>query len=144
MRELYAPFGRTKDKIIEIATYIIVPLLFWVVSPCLGKFADSFYFNYCNIFSKLILVIILGSIIIAIGIILVFWTILLFKTKGQGTPNPKLPPKKLIIGGPYEYSRNPVALGGLLILLSESAIYHSPSLLGISIYVRRKYYNEPE
>jgi protein-S-isoprenylcysteine O-methyltransferase Ste14 len=92
----------------------------------------------------MMLVLILGSIITVIGVILVFWTIIHFKTKGQGTPNPKLPPKKLIIGGPYEYSRNPVALGGLLILLSESAIYHSPSLLGISIYVRRKYYDEPE
>jgi len=142
--------NKTKDKIIEIATYIIVPLLFWIVSPCLGKFIDSFYFNYDNIFTNLMLVLILGSIITVIGVILVFWTIILFKTKGQGTPNPKLPPKKFIISGPYKYSRNPMALGGLLILLGESAIYYSPSLLGISIlygvivYFNAMFVEEPE
>jgi protein-S-isoprenylcysteine O-methyltransferase Ste14 len=142
--------NKTKNKIIEIATYIIVPLLFWVVSPCLGKFFDSLYFNYANVFAKLTTVIISGLLIIVIGTIIVFWTIFLFKTKGHGTPNPILPPKNFIIDGPYKYSRNPMALGGLLILLGESAIYFSPSLLGLTIlygviiYLNAMFVEEPE
>ena len=122
-----------KNKAIELATYIIVPLLIWVVSPLLGKFIDSFYFHYPKIFASLTPIILLGAFIILVGTILVAWTIFLFKTQGQGTPNPKLPPKVFVTSGPYRFSRNPMALGGLLILLGESAIYYSPSLLGLAI-----------
>jgi protein-S-isoprenylcysteine O-methyltransferase Ste14 len=122
-----------KNKVIEMATYIVVPLLIWVVSPLLGKFIDSFYFYYSNALADSISIILLGTIIILCGAALAAWTIFLFKTKGQGTPNPKLPPKVFIVSGPYGFSRNPMALGGLLILLGEAAIYYSPSLLGLAI-----------
>jgi protein-S-isoprenylcysteine O-methyltransferase Ste14 len=139
-----------KNKVIEIATYIVVPLLMWVVSPLLGKFIDSFYFHYPNIFTSSITILILGSFVIGIGTVLAFWTIYLFKTIGQGTPNPKLPPKVFVVKGPYKFSRNPMAFGGLLILLGESAIYYSPSLFGIAclygviIYLNAMYVEEPE
>ena len=113
-----------KNKIIEVATYIVVPLVMWVVSPLLGKFLDSFYFDYPYTFTKSIPVLIVGTITLLCGTALVTWTIFLFKTIGQGTPNPKLPPKTFVVNGPYRFSRNPMALGGLLILLGESAIYY--------------------
>ncbi len=139
-----------KNKIIEVATYIVVPLVMWVVSPLLGKFLDSFYFNHPYTFTKSIPVIIAGTITLLCGTALVAWTIFLFKTIGQGTPNPKLPPKTFVVNGPYRFSRNPMALGGLLILLGESAIYYSPSLLGIAIlygviiYFNAMFVEEPE
>jgi protein-S-isoprenylcysteine O-methyltransferase Ste14 len=139
-----------KNKIIEIATYIVVPLLMWVVSPLLGKFLDSLYFRYPDIFAKPVSIIVLGAFMISVGIALVAWTIYLFKTKGQGTPNPKLPPKEFVVSGPYRFSRNPMALGGLLILLGEAAIYYSPSLLGLAIlygvviYFNAMFIEEPE
>ena len=37
-----------KEMIIELATYIVVPLVMWVVSPLLGKYIDSFFFHYPN------------------------------------------------------------------------------------------------
>lgn len=139
-----------KDKTIEVATYIIVPLSMWVVSPLLGKFLDSFYLDYLHIFTNSIPIIILGAISLICGTILVVWTIYLFKTMGQGTPNPKLPPKALVLAGPFRFSRNPMAFGGLLILLGEAAIYYSPSLLGIAIlygviiYFNAMFVEEPE
>ena len=139
-----------KNKAIELATYIIVPLLMWVVSPLLGKFIDSFYFHYPNTFANSVSIILLGAFVIVFGTVLVAWTILLFKTKGQGTPNPKLPPKVFVVSGPYRVSRNPMALGGLLILLGEAAIYYSPSLLGLAIlygmvvYFNAMFIEEPE
>ena len=97
-----------------------------------------------------ILIILLGACVTLLGTILAAWTIFLFKTKGQGTPNPKLPPKLFVISGPYRISRNPMALGGLLILLGEAVVYYSPSLLGIAIlygvivYLNAKSVEEPE
>jgi len=139
-----------KNKVIELTTYIVVPLLMWVVSPFLGKFIDSFYFHYSGIFAGLVSIILLGTFVILLGTVLVAWTILLFKTKGQGTPNPQLPPKVFIVSGPYRFSRNPMALGGLLIMLGEAAIYYSPSLLGLAIlygvvvYFNAMFIEEPE
>jgi len=139
-----------RDKAIELATYIGVALAIWVVSPLLGKFTDSFYFHYPNVLAYSILIILLGACVTLLGTILAAWTIFLFKTKGQGTPNPKLPPKLFVISGPYRISRNPMALGGLLILLGEAVVYYSPSLLGIAIlygvivYLNAKSVEEPE
>ncbi len=139
-----------KDKVIEIATYIVVPLMMWVVSPLLGKFIDSFYFYYPNVLADTTSIFFLGVFTILCGTALAIGTIILFKTKGKGTPNPKLPPKVFVISGPYRFSRNPMALGGLLILLGESAIYYSPSLLGITIlygviiYLNAMFIEEPE
>jgi len=95
-------------------------------------------------------IILLGIVTISLGTILVLWTIFLFKTKGQGTPNPKLPPKEFIVCGPYKFTRNPMALGGLLILIGEAIFYFSPSLLaigvlyGVIVYLNAMYVEEPE
>ncbi|OGO16181.1 MAG: hypothetical protein A2Z02_02235 [Chloroflexi bacterium RBG_16_48_7] len=139
-----------KNRIIEIATYVVVGAAIWVVSPALGKLLDSLYFHYPSLFADSVAVLLTGVFLIILGMILVVWTITLFKTRGKGTPNPKLPPRNFIIDGPYRISRNPMALGGLLVLLGESAIYYSPSLLGLSlaygvvIYLNAKYVEEPE
>jgi protein-S-isoprenylcysteine O-methyltransferase Ste14 len=139
-----------KNKGIEIATYIVVPLLIWVVSPLLGKFIDSFYSHYPNTLTDSIPLILVGTLLILCGTALAAWTIFLFKTIGQGTPNPKLPPRVFVVSGPYRFSRNPMALGGLLILLGEAAIYYSPSLLGLAIlygviiYFNAMFIEEPE
>jgi protein-S-isoprenylcysteine O-methyltransferase Ste14 len=121
------------DKIIELATYILVALAMWVVSPLLGKFIDSFYFHYPNIFADSVPIILIGIVVTLTGAALAIWTIVLFKIIGKGTPNPKLPPRVFVVSGPYRFSRNPMALGGLLILLGEAVVYYSPTLLGIAV-----------
>jgi protein-S-isoprenylcysteine O-methyltransferase Ste14 len=139
-----------RDRGMEVATYIIVFLLIWVISPLLGKFIDSFVFDYPKIFADSLLMILAGFLLILPGAILAGWTIYLFKVKGQGTPNPMLPPKKLIITGPYRFSRNPMALGGLLTLLGEALVYYSPSLsviavtYGLIVYLNAIFVEEPE
>jgi protein-S-isoprenylcysteine O-methyltransferase Ste14 len=139
-----------RNWIIEIATYVIVGAAIWVISPVLGKFLDSLYFLYPGLFTDSVALISAGAFLIITGTLLVAWTIALFKTEGQGTPNPKLPPRNFIVSGPYRISRNPMALGGLLILLGESAVYYSPSLLGLAIvygvvvYLNAKNIEEPE
>jgi protein-S-isoprenylcysteine O-methyltransferase Ste14 len=139
-----------KNKIIEIATYIVVGLAIWVVSPLMGKFIDTFYFNYPKILTDAPLFMVGGLLLILLGCCLTGWTIWLFKIKGQGTPNPKLPPKTLIISGPYKFSRNPMAFGGFLTLLGEGLVYYSPSLgvialaFAVIIYLNAMLVEEPE
>jgi len=125
----------SKDKVIELATYIVVALAMWVVSPLLGKFIDSFYFHYPNVLADSISITLFGACVVLLGTILVAWTVFLFKTKGQGTPNPKLPPKAFVVSGPYRLSRNPMALGGLLTLLGEAIVYILALLIGICHFV---------
>jgi protein-S-isoprenylcysteine O-methyltransferase Ste14 len=139
-----------KEKIIEILTYIIVPLAMLVISPIIAKLIDKKIFNLNYLISQNIFLLIISIIVIFTGILLVFYTIFLFKRYGNGTPNPKLPPKKIIIKGPYKYSRNPMALGGTIILLGESIFYYSISLFIITIlytiilYFNAKFIEEPE
>jgi len=139
-----------REKVIEMATYVIVALAIWVVSPLLGKYIDSLYFDYPNLFADSIAVVLLGACAVVLGTVLVAWTIVLFKTEGQGTPNPKLPLKEFVVSGPYRLSRNPMALGGFLVLVGEAVVYYSLSLLGIAllygviIYLNAVFVEEPE
>jgi protein-S-isoprenylcysteine O-methyltransferase Ste14 len=123
----------SRNRMIELATYIIVAIAIWVISPLLAKWLDSFYFDYPNWLANSALLLLVGLCCIVLGTGLVVWTIVLFKTKGKGTPNPKLPPSNFVVSGPYRYCRNPMGLGGWLTLLGQAALYYSPSLLGISI-----------
>ena len=60
-----------------------------------------------------------------IGLALCVWTLKLFTKYGEGTPAPWDPPRKLVMIGPYRYSRNPMITGALLLLLAESLFFHS-------------------
>ncbi|MCI0515308.1 isoprenylcysteine carboxylmethyltransferase family protein [candidate division KSB1 bacterium] len=52
-----------------------------------------------------------------------------FAAHGQGTLAPMAPPKVLVTHGFYRYTRNPMYLGVLGILLSEALFFSSLSLL---------------
>jgi len=59
----------------------------------------------------------LGLVFMAVGFVGYLWCGFDFAHRGQGTPAPIDPPKKLIIVGLYKYVRNPmyVSIGSLLI-----------------------------
>ena len=46
-----------------------------------------------------------------------------FAWSGRGTPFPIDPPSRLVTGGPYRYSRNPMYVGVLAILAGEALLY---------------------
>jgi protein-S-isoprenylcysteine O-methyltransferase Ste14 len=70
-----------------------------------------------------------GALLLVPGIGLAVWTLTLFSVKGQGTPNPLMPPRRLVQAGPYRYSRNPMMLGGWLAGFGLGLVLHSPSYL---------------
>ncbi len=139
-----------KNRIIEAMTYIIVPIAFLIISPLFGKYIDKIIFNNNHIISSNIYVLSISILVIICGLSLIFYTIFLFKTIGKGTPNPKIPPKEFVVKGPYKLIRNPMALGGTILLIGESLLYYSISLFIITVlytiilYFNAKYIEEPE
>ena len=94
--------------------------------PPLVALAFGFLINYTkNIFPKIEIKneIIFGSFMIISGLIIILSAIILFK-KYQTTITPLNPSKatKLITDGIYKFSRNPMYLGLLLVLLGISII----------------------
>jgi protein-S-isoprenylcysteine O-methyltransferase Ste14 len=64
------------------------------------------------------------------GIILMYWTMKLFNTKGGGgTPAPWEPIKNFIVEGPYRFVRNPTLLGVNLFLVAEALLLRSLPIL---------------
>ena len=139
-----------RERVIEIVTYIMVFLAMWVISPWVGKLLDRLYYPSPRLFSDSFLILVFGGMVGILGLGLTMWTIVVFKTIGKGTPNPKVPPIELVISGPYKYSRNPMAVGGFLFLLGESGIYQSPSLAGLAVlfavilYLNTVHIEEPQ
>ncbi|MEK7727910.1 MAG: isoprenylcysteine carboxylmethyltransferase family protein [candidate division KSB1 bacterium] len=84
-----------------------------------------------------------------LGVGVYLWCVKDFITKGRGTPAPYDPPKQLVVHGLYRYSRNPMYLGVLLILLGEAALFYSTTLLFYAaivfagFHLRVLFYEEP-
>lgn len=69
-----------------------------------------------------------GIIIFLIGFIIMMHCIINFAVKGRGTLSPADPTKRLVISGLYKYSRNPMYVGVILILIGEAIYFQSSAL----------------
>jgi protein-S-isoprenylcysteine O-methyltransferase Ste14 len=67
----------------------------------------------------------LGLFAITIGSLLILWSVWLQFSVGKGTPAPIVETQKLVITGPYAYSRNPMTLGAAALYLGISIRYGS-------------------
>jgi protein-S-isoprenylcysteine O-methyltransferase Ste14 len=67
--------------------------------------------------------------LLAVGAAGYLWCALDFAFAGKGTPAPIDMPKYLVARGLYRYTRNPMYISVLTVLLGESALYRSTSLL---------------
>ena len=70
-----------------------------------------------------------GLALIAIGLVLVVWTIRLFVTVGRGTLAPWDPTARLVVRGPYRHVRNPMISGVACVLAGEAALLGSVALV---------------
>ena len=70
-----------------------------------------------------------GIVLIAIGLVLVSWTVALFARIGKGTLAPWDPTSRLVVVGPYRHVRNPMISGVLAVVLGEAALFGSVPLL---------------
>ena len=71
----------------------------------------------------------LGIVLIALGAVFYLWCAWDFAIAGKGTPAPLDPPKLLVRRGLYRLTRNPIYLGVLLLLIGETILFESLTLL---------------
>lgn len=71
-----------------------------------------------------------GMLIGAVGTAIALWCIFTLAVIGKGTPAPFDPPRRLVIGGPYRFARNPMYIGAGLALAGAALFYESWPLLG--------------
>ena len=95
-----------------LVTLILLPLLFiWL------NFELSLP-SYSFLMFRLV-----GFILILFGTAFWLYSISLFHFSGKGTPVPTSPPRKLVTNGVYKYTRNPMYISVLLILLGYFIIF---------------------
>lgn len=91
----------------------------------------------------------IGFLPLAVGIFICLWCVAKLITEGQGTSAPFYPTRKLVVRGMYRYSRNPMYIGGVMLLIGEAIIGASPLLLvyalalGVAAHLFVVYYEEP-
>jgi protein-S-isoprenylcysteine O-methyltransferase Ste14 len=78
---------------------------------------------------------IIAIIIFLAGVVILLYCISMFAVKGRGTLSPADPTKKLVISGLYKYSRNPMYIGVMLILIGESLFFSSIPLWIYSVFI---------
>jgi protein-S-isoprenylcysteine O-methyltransferase Ste14 len=71
----------------------------------------------------------LGLVLAFGGALLAGACIATFVTRGRGTPAPFDPPREFVASGPYRYVRNPMYIGGALVILGAGFILLSPAIV---------------
>ena len=77
----------------------------------------------------------LGIFLLLIGFVIMIYCIISFAIKGRGTLSPADPTKKLVATGLYGFSRNPMYVGVILILVGEAVFFQSLNLWIYSVLV---------
>jgi protein-S-isoprenylcysteine O-methyltransferase Ste14 len=76
--------------------------------------------------------VLLGWLAIACGAALAASCVWVFVLRGRGTPAPFDAPRQVVAVGPYTIVRNPMYLGGFLILLGFGLVQRSPAIVVFS------------
>ena len=85
----------------------------------------------------------LSLVLFALATALYLWSVWNFATRGRGTPLPLDAPRKLVIQGPYRYTRNPMYLALLSALLAwlllfqtaVIALYFLAGAIAVNVFV---------
>jgi protein-S-isoprenylcysteine O-methyltransferase Ste14 len=90
-----------------------------------------------------------GALAIAIGSTLLVWTVRDFYVAGRGTLAPWAAPKRLVEVGLYRWTRNPMYVAVVLVVLGWAAWFGSTGLvayaaaLAVAFHLRTVLYEEP-
>ena len=82
----------------------------------------------------------LALLVFISGFTLMLICIISFATRGKGTLSPADPTKKLVVTGPYRFSRNPMYVGVMMILIGESIFFQSLSVAIYALFIFISFY----
>ena len=92
---------------------------------------------------------VLGGIVAIVGAVILLWCVRDFYVAGKGTLAPWDPPRRLVVVGLYRYTRNPMYIGVLTLVLGWSLLFGSWRVaaylvvLAIGFHLRTILYEEP-
>ena len=104
--------------ILPFTVVVLVP--FWIaerfgVALTLGRSVGS------------VLLQVVGFALLSLGLLLFVASLRRFATDGKGTLAPWDPPSKFVVRGPYQFVRNPMISGVILLLFGEALVLLSRS-----------------
>ena len=95
------------------------------------------------------LLFVLACALLAVGVTLFAWCLWDFAVFGRGTPAPIDPPKRLVVRGLYRYTRNPIYVSALMVVLGWAVMFLTPALfiyaicLAFGFHLFVVFYEEP-
>ncbi len=78
---------------------------------------------------------VMGFTLLVVGAAIYTWCVWDFATFGRGTPAPIDAPKKLVVRGLYRYTRNPMYVGVLTVILGWAALFGTTRLVFYALVV---------
>ena len=76
-----------------------------------------------------VVVMALGSALLAVAILVLIRNFIRFVVEGRGTPSPVRQTERLVVGGDYRFVRNPMYLAVISAILGQAMIFGSLALL---------------
>lgn len=123
-------YNETRTSLLaHLIAIIALPLNVTVVIPALLLYFFRFNIGWGVKGLLFSMVLILGVVFTLCGLLLLVLTVKLFITVGKGTLAPWDPPKKLVIDGPYRFTRNPMISAVVFVLCGEMIILGSLAVL---------------
>jgi protein-S-isoprenylcysteine O-methyltransferase Ste14 len=77
----------------------------------------------------------LAFLLFAIGLGIYTWCVWDFASFGRGTPAPIDAPRHLVVSGLYRFSRNPMYLGVLAVVLGWAALFAHATIVVYAVFV---------
>jgi protein-S-isoprenylcysteine O-methyltransferase Ste14 len=72
---------------------------------------------------------ILGGVVMMLGLVLVLESTARFALEGRGTPAPWAPPERFVVHGLYRFTRNPMYVGVLALVVGQASLLGREILL---------------
>ena len=108
----------------HLAAFLALPFVVTVVVPLYVARRNHVFLRWPE-GTNATLAVIAGAIVLLIGLTLFAASVYEFATRGRGTLAPWDPPRALVVRGPYQYVRNPMISGVLLLLIAEALLLRS-------------------
>jgi protein-S-isoprenylcysteine O-methyltransferase Ste14 len=106
---------------------LAIPLFLVFVCTSIDRYFGfpSFYYGIPNIIA--------GIVLIIAGFTFAMWSIYAQFTIGRGTPIPMMPTQKLVISRPFNFCRNPMTFGTILLYLGVAVWIGSPAAVAAMV-----------